>query len=41
MEIIETFMSFMLLGAFFSFSIMAVCIGYAETIDEDHPDALK
>jgi hypothetical protein len=41
MEILETFMSVTLLGAFLSFFIMAICIGYAETIDEDHPDALK
>tara|TARA_R110002020_G_scaffold208452_6_gene414215 strand:- start:21511 stop:21636 length:126 start_codon:yes stop_codon:yes gene_type:complete len=41
MEIIETFLSIAVMGGFFSFFVMAVCIGFAETIDENHPDALK
>ena len=42
MEIIETFLSIAVMAGFFSFVLMAICIGFAtETIDENHPDALK
>jgi hypothetical protein len=35
---VEIIGTILLIGGFISFFFMAICLSFAETIDDDHPD---